>query len=944
MANCNTQQLNITCGTDVVLHDRLIFDGETFDPNLSVGIAANLVSSLGKRTALDVQVVDDELLISVPWVDGTLPGCYGLEVTGSCNSKKWATYADSLIRYTKATVPGESEVTVESDSYDITQEVGYYFSDSPISRVEATIDDEVGEPSVNVAYEHKVLSLAFHRILGDGILSIAQTETSDESDGVNVVTVTTVGGKVFTFQVRNGSKGDTVILGEGVEYTLYNGLGQNTDGAMTQKKVTDELDGINVTEDVIDFSELYSYYYYIYQNKWNNGVNVTFGKHLCTSPNTKYKVTAGANYMTRVIFLESWIIPVKNAAITPKSYIDIPANTTQVITVPNGCFHLYITDNSNASVSNMELPSYMAKIESDSIRETLEWAIDPSANNAISDVEVLAKYGYADCPNPHTLMSDSSLDDVASNGLMASEYIEIPQGSTEIRYKGLIPGYRVIKTNYIIEYAGLCITDNNHVTLWFSEESEGVVDLSNYPTAKYIRFCPAFVNLECSVEFVKRGGYGEIDKSNHGDEILKQYGCTVEGNVYDASNTVKYLSSKTPCQEDGIISLIWGKFRAGDCTFFIGHIDQNGYLVIRDSFTETVVLGINTLNVEQRGIEIHKGEYLLIGKSGAKTYFGAMEGSPSAFAINIEDHYTEFPVNVILSLSWCVKTHVRSSKEIEEEVDALSNEVSVLNEEVTELKNNKKYFVEDEVTGENYQIIVRNGVLSLRSAQYSKAVVLGNSITTHDITDIWWGEWGMAATKREYDMVHIIEEGLQAKDPNAEVLPVQMAPWERDFSLDLATLIGDNITAATDLVIIRLGTNVPAANVSGLEAALENLIDYVMSAAPSAKVVITGQFYPSAGREAACQTAAAAKGIDYIRIDQFGIAAYKEEVGHYVYGDDGEIHEINHSGAANHPSNKGMLALANTILNAIGYESVQKSYSLQEVTVGGVTGTMYVED
>ena len=117
-----------------------------------------------------------------------------------------------------------------------------------------------------------------------------------------------------------------------------------------------------------------------------------------------------------------------------------------------------------------------------------------------------------------------------------------------------------------------------------------------------------------------------------------------------------------------------------------------------------------------------------------------------------------------------------------------------------------------------------------------------------------------------------------------------------------------------------------------------------MSVAPNAKVVITGQFYPSADRETACQTAAAAKGIDYIRIDQFGITAYKEEVGHYVYGDDDAIHAINNSGAANHPSNKGMLAIANTILNAIGYEPVVKSYSLQEVTVGGVTGMMYVED
>ena len=165
--NCNKQQLNITCGTDVVLYDRLIFDGETFDPNLSVGIAANLVSSLGKRTALSVEVVDDELLITVPWIDGTLPGYYGLEVTGSCNSKKWSTYADSLIRYTKATVPGVSEVTIESDTYDITQEVGYCYSDTLVSSVEATVDDGYGTPSVDVEHEHRTLKFAFHNLKGE---------------------------------------------------------------------------------------------------------------------------------------------------------------------------------------------------------------------------------------------------------------------------------------------------------------------------------------------------------------------------------------------------------------------------------------------------------------------------------------------------------------------------------------------------------------------------------------------------------------------------------------------------------------------------------------------------------------------------------------------------------------------------------------------------------
>ncbi len=289
MANCNTQQLNITCGTDVVLHDRLIFEGETFDPNLSVGIAANLVSSLGKRTALDVQVVDDELLISVPWIDGTLPGCYGLEVTGSCNSKKWATYADSLIKYTKATRPGASEVTVESDSYDITQEVGYCYSNTPVTFAEVTVDDGYGTPSVDVEYEQRVLSMAFHNLKGNGITGIDVDEQvgdeavntvtiktdadqegtefkvrngrrgngiasssevlSDQDGGTNTFTITDDDGTVHEFHSKNGTKGsqgDSAVYDpsdpDAPDFEMANTTGQSTTKAMTQKAITEELD------------------------------------------------------------------------------------------------------------------------------------------------------------------------------------------------------------------------------------------------------------------------------------------------------------------------------------------------------------------------------------------------------------------------------------------------------------------------------------------------------------------------------------------------------------------------------------------------------------------------------------------------------------------------------------------------------------------------------
>ena len=248
------QTLNITVGTDVVLHDRLLFDGETFDPALSTGITANLVSSLGKRTALEVEVADGGLIIYVPWEERNA-GYYGLEVTGTCNSKKWATYADSLIHYTRATEMGVAEVTIESDYYDITQIVGFRYSTSPIKKVTATIDDEVGTPKVDADYDGKILSLEFHNMKGNrgnGIASSSEVLSPDDG-GTNTHTFTDDDGHEHTFHTKNGRKGDQGESFQPIEdvsgLVLAHTLGDDNTKAMSQKGVTDAVKEVDLLED-----------------------------------------------------------------------------------------------------------------------------------------------------------------------------------------------------------------------------------------------------------------------------------------------------------------------------------------------------------------------------------------------------------------------------------------------------------------------------------------------------------------------------------------------------------------------------------------------------------------------------------------------------------------------------------------------------------------------
>lgn len=245
--------LDITCGTDVVLNVRLIFRGETFDPSLSSEVEAYLVSGLGRRTAVDVDIIDDEAVVTIPWITGRLPGRYGLEVRGMINGLHWSTVADGLIRYTRGTMPGTTEpITVESDAYDISMEVSYRYGETPLEEVTATVDDGVGEPSVDYIYVSRKLRLDFHNLKGDEGVGIDHVEPTDVHTGDGETSTYTMkrtdgsdGGTIEVVNGRKGSQGDSAVFNpddpETPSFKMANTLGGSTTKSMTQKSVTDAI-------------------------------------------------------------------------------------------------------------------------------------------------------------------------------------------------------------------------------------------------------------------------------------------------------------------------------------------------------------------------------------------------------------------------------------------------------------------------------------------------------------------------------------------------------------------------------------------------------------------------------------------------------------------------------------------------------------------------------
>lgn len=94
---------------------------------------------------------------------------------------------------------------------------------------------------------------------GNGIASVTKEE-SDQDGGTNTVTIhyTDENMPDTVLNVKNGRRGDTVILGNEDEYILYSGTGSNTDGAMTQAAISDIIaEGEDVEEEPVegDFSQ-----------------------------------------------------------------------------------------------------------------------------------------------------------------------------------------------------------------------------------------------------------------------------------------------------------------------------------------------------------------------------------------------------------------------------------------------------------------------------------------------------------------------------------------------------------------------------------------------------------------------------------------------------------------------------------------------------------------
>lgn len=194
---------------------------------------------------------------------------------------------------------------------------------------------------------------------------------------------------------------------------------------------------------------------------------------------------------------------------------------------------------------------------------------------------------------------------------------------------------------------------------------------------------------------------------------------------------------------------------------------------------------------------------------------------------------------------------------------------------------------------------------------------LGNSITVHGTCDYWWGEWGMAASDRSRDFVHLAVSDLTEFE-NVDYSTMNFATWEamNYDRQEILSMMDQFISDKTDFVVIQLGENVKDS--SNLRNDFDDMIDHIHEKAPNAKLLMVGNFWMDDTVEAIKKDVAQARDIFYISLaDIADNPSYECGLNTVVYGDDGVNHIIEHDGVALHPGDAGMREIANRVVQSI---------------------------
>jgi len=200
-----------------------------------------------------------------------------------------------------------------------------------------------------------------------------------------------------------------------------------------------------------------------------------------------------------------------------------------------------------------------------------------------------------------------------------------------------------------------------------------------------------------------------------------------------------------------------------------------------------------------------------------------------------------------------------------------------------------------------------------------RILFLGNSITLHGPAAAigWTGNWGMAASAREKDYVHVLANsiaGLSGSQPDLQI--DNIADFERYYdTYDLDTKLKHHLDFRPDMVIVAIGENVPALASEDAKTKFKASFTKLLSALKNSgqpAIFVRGSFWADKTKDEIMRQACLAVGGVFVDISGLG----KLESNHAR-----SERSFAHGGVADHPGDKGMQAIADALLKAVASQA-----------------------
>ena len=188
-----------------------------------------------------------------------------------------------------------------------------------------------------------------------------------------------------------------------------------------------------------------------------------------------------------------------------------------------------------------------------------------------------------------------------------------------------------------------------------------------------------------------------------------------------------------------------------------------------------------------------------------------------------------------------------------------------------------------------------------------RVMFVGNSITLHGILPEigWYNEFGMAASAKEKDYVHLLEKNIKEIDPEAVFCICQVASWESGYKngSEKLSLYDEARRFCADVIVLRFIENVKKEDYDSdvFMRELDRLVMH-LDGSGKAKMVITTGFWRHPG-DGEIRAYAKEKGIPCVELGDLGEDDQMKAKGLFE-----------HKGVANHPGDKGMKAIADRIM------------------------------